>query len=114
MHGTSEGHKGVVQPDEICWCVLSPPDDARPATGRHAGCTHERGARMALDAAHWQDRLTTLAEKRGVVGATFAIGLGDETITAATGVLNLRSAAPATPDSVFQIGSITKVWTAVL
>jgi CubicO group peptidase (beta-lactamase class C family) len=69
---------------------------------------------MALDAAYWQDRLTTLADKRGVVGATFAIGLGDETVTAATGVLNLRTQAPATPESLFQIGSITKVWTAVL
>ncbi len=69
---------------------------------------------MALDAAHWQDRLTTLADKHGVVGATFAIGLGDETLTAATGVLNLRTGTPATTDSVFQIGSITKVWTAVL
>src|SRR3954470_6425001 len=73
---------------------------------------------MALDTAHWQDRLTTLAEKRGVVGATFAIGQsgdgGDETVTAATGVLNLRTQAPATPESLFQIGSITKVWTAVL
>src|SRR3954467_3833917 len=69
---------------------------------------------MALDAAYWQDRLTALAEKRGVVGATFAIALGDETVAAATGVLNLRTKAPATNDSLFQIGSITKVWTAVL
>ncbi len=69
---------------------------------------------MALDATHWQDRLTTLDDKHGVVGATFAIGLGDETVTAATGVLNLRTGTPATTDSVFQIGSITKVWTAVL
>src|SRR3954451_16110515 len=115
MHGTSEVHKGVVQPDEIHRSVLSPPDDAPPVVRRHAGSTHgTRSSRMALDAAHWQDRLTTLAEKRGVVGATFAIGLGDETITAATGVLNLRSQAAATPESVFQIGSITKVWTAVL
>src|SRR3954453_13440973 len=69
---------------------------------------------MALDAAYWQDRLTTLADKRGVVGATFAIGLADDTITAATGVLNLRTKAPATTESLFQIGSITKVWKAVL
>ncbi len=69
---------------------------------------------MALDAAHWQDRLTALAEKRGVVGASFAIASGDDTIAAATGVLNLRTGAPAGTDSLFQIGSITKVWTAVL
>ena len=69
---------------------------------------------MALDAAHWQDRLTALADKRGVVGASFAIGLGGDTAAAASGVLNLRTGAPATTDSLFQIGSITKVWTAVL
>ncbi|MBK5306158.1 MAG: beta-lactamase family protein [Frankiaceae bacterium] len=69
---------------------------------------------MALDTAHWQERLTALAEKRGVVGASFAIALGDETVAGATGVLNLRTKAPASTESLFQIGSITKVWTAVL
>ena len=35
-------------------------------------------------------------------------------MTAAAGVLNARTGAPVTADSVFQIGSITKVWTATL
>ena len=69
---------------------------------------------MTLDQQYWQDRLGKLAERHGVVGATLAIGLGDETVEAATGVLNLRTSQPATPDSLFQIGSITKVWTATL
>ena len=69
---------------------------------------------MALDQQHWQDRLDALAHKHGVVGATLAIRNGDETAEAATGVLNLRTQQPATPDSLFQIGSITKVWTATL
>lgn len=69
---------------------------------------------MTLDLDHLQDRLATLASKHGVVGATFAIGLGDETVAAATGVLSLRTGTPATTGSVFQIGSISKVWTAVL
>ena len=69
---------------------------------------------MALDAQHWQDRLTALADKYGVVGASLAIRHGDGTAEAATGVLNLRTGQPATPDSLFQIGSITKVWTATL
>ena len=34
--------------------------------------------------------------------------------TAAYGVLNRRTGIPATTDSVFQIGSITKVWTATV
>jgi len=69
---------------------------------------------MTLDTAHWQDRLTTLADKHGVVGATLAITQGAETVEAATGVLNLRTGQPATPESLFQAGSITKVWTATL
>jgi CubicO group peptidase (beta-lactamase class C family) len=69
---------------------------------------------VALDAQHWQDRLTALAEKHGVVGASLAIRSGDELAEAATGVLNLRTQQGVTPDSVFQIGSITKVWTATL
>ena len=69
---------------------------------------------MTLDRAHWQDRLTTLADKHGVVGATLAITQGAETVEAATGVLNLRTGQPATPESLFQAGSITKVWTATL
>ena len=67
-----------------------------------------------MDVSHWQDRLTALADKHAVVGATLAIAHGDTTVAAATGVLNVRSAQPATPDSVFQIGSISKVFTATL
>ena len=69
---------------------------------------------MPLDVQHWQDRLNTLAEKHGVVGATFAISHGGEVAAAATGVLNVRTGQPATPESLFQIGSISKVWTATL
>lgn len=67
-----------------------------------------------LDTTHLQERLTALSLKHGVVGASVAIGLGDDTATAATGVLNLRTEQPATPSSVFQFGSITKTWTATL
>ena len=69
---------------------------------------------MALDQQHWQDRLTALADKHGVVGASLAIRHADATAEAATGVLNLRTQQPVTPDSLFQIGSISKVWTATL
>ena len=69
---------------------------------------------MALDTQHWQDRLSALLDRHGVVGASLALRLGDETAVAAAGVLNVRTGQPATPDSVFQIGSISKVWTATL
>src|SRR4051812_10166586 len=69
---------------------------------------------LALDQQHWQERLTALADKHGVVGASLAIAHGDEIVEAATGVLNRRTHEPVTTESVFQIGSITKVWTATL
>ena len=69
---------------------------------------------MTLDQQYWQERLDTLADKHGVVGASLAIRHGDETAEAATGLLNLRTDQPATPDALFQIGSISKVWTATL
>lgn len=67
-----------------------------------------------MDSTTLQRRLAALAERYGVVGASVALAVGDETTLAATGVLNLRTGAPASTESVFQIGSITKVWTATL
>jgi hypothetical protein len=55
-----------------------------------------------------------MAEQHGVVGASLAIATGDNTVVAATGVLNIRTAQPVTSDSLFQIGSISKLWTATL
>ena len=68
----------------------------------------------ALDGQRWQERLDFLAHKHGVVGASLAIRHGDDMAEAATGVLNVRTSQPATTDSLFQIGSITKLWTATL
>lgn len=69
---------------------------------------------MKIDSTHWQNRLTALARKHGVVGASLAIAKDDITLTAVTGVLNLHSGQPVTADALFQVGSITKVWTATL
>ncbi|HXW43521.1 MAG TPA: serine hydrolase [Streptosporangiaceae bacterium] len=72
--------------------------------------------RPRIDAAHWQRRLTALAERHRVPGAALGIlrvrpGGEDELAEAACGVLNKDTGVPATADALFQIGSITKVWT---
>jgi CubicO group peptidase (beta-lactamase class C family) len=41
-------------------------------------------------------------------------GRDDERVELATGLLNKETGVEATPDSVFQIGSMTKVWTATV
>ena len=69
---------------------------------------------MTVDIKHWQERLALLADKHGVPGANLAILQDGEVADTAYGVLNLRTGVEATPDSLFQIGSITKVWTATL
>lgn len=73
----------------------------------------------AIDAAHWQRRLSALAKLHKVPGAQLGIlrvgdGRADEVVTAAFGTLNknISTGAPVTKDSIFQIGSISKVWTA--
>ncbi|TYB41246.1 serine hydrolase [Actinomadura chibensis] len=82
---------------------------------RYAGGT----GRAPIDAAHWQRRLGELADRHRVPGAVLGIlrvvpGCEDELVEAAHGVLNTATGVAATPDSLFQIGSMTKVWTATL
>lgn len=78
----------------------------------------ERDGRPRLDTAHWQRRLEVLAEKHHVPGAQLGIldgdGRGWDLVEAAYGVLNQRTGQPVTTDAVFQIGSISKVWTATV
>jgi CubicO group peptidase (beta-lactamase class C family) len=66
------------------------------------------------DPAYWRGRLAELIAKHGVPGAALGV-LQDGRITdVAAGVLSRRTLVEATPDSVFNLGSITKVWTATL
>ncbi|MEU6629704.1 serine hydrolase domain-containing protein [Streptomyces parvus] len=67
-----------------------------------------------LDLSHWQRRLTELAERHRVPGAVLGIARGEQHAVAAHGVLNTGTGVTTTPDSLFQIGSITKVWTTTL
>ena len=59
-------------------------------------------------------RFAALVDEHGVPGAAIAVLKDGEIIDAAAGVLSTSTMVPTTPDSVFQVGSITKVWTATL
>jgi len=85
-----------------------------PEAPADAGSRHE-----PIDAGHWQARLAELAERYGVPGAQLGIlrlhdDRPDELVEAATGILSQRTGAPVTSEALFQIGSITKVWTATV
>ncbi len=67
-----------------------------------------------LNAANWTARLKELASRTGVPGATLGIWSGGQEILAAHGVLNSATKVPVTTDSLFQVGSITKIWTATM
>ncbi|MEO3799522.1 serine hydrolase domain-containing protein [Nonomuraea sp. B1E8] len=69
---------------------------------------------MTITASDLRERLATLAGRHRVPGAALAVLHGGAVAEAATGVLNTRTGVEATPDSVFQIGSVTKTWTATL
>ncbi|MCK2239082.1 MULTISPECIES: serine hydrolase [unclassified Crossiella] len=61
-----------------------------------------------------RERLPELLVAHEVPAASVAVLAGDAVVEAAAGVLNQNTGVGATTDSVFQIGSITKVWTATL
>jgi CubicO group peptidase (beta-lactamase class C family) len=61
-----------------------------------------------------QDRLDALARQHGVPGAALAVGFGGQLLDFATGVINVNTGVATTTDSVFQIGSNTKVFTTTL
>lgn len=73
----------------------------------------------SIDTTHWQRRLDAVARETGMVGAVLGIlrlddDGPDEMARAATGVLNANTRRDTTVDSLFQIGSITKTWTATV
>jgi CubicO group peptidase (beta-lactamase class C family) len=60
------------------------------------------------------DNLGRLIEKHGVPAAAIAVLADGQVSEAAAGILNLTTGVEATIDSVFQVGSITKLWTTTL
>jgi CubicO group peptidase (beta-lactamase class C family)/ABC-type transport system substrate-binding protein len=69
---------------------------------------------MSLDQRAIQDLLESAAQRRQVPGASLAVFADGQLIEAATGVLNVETGVEATTDSLFQIGSVTKPYTASL
>lgn len=67
-----------------------------------------------FDLAGWQQRLDRLAEANRVPGAVLGVLHDGEVSVLATGTLNAETGVEVTTDSVFQIGSITKVYTATM
>lgn len=61
-----------------------------------------------------QTELARRATAHGVPGAAIAVVIDGDIIDHAVGVLSTATGVEATTESVFQIGSITKVWTATL
>lgn len=61
-----------------------------------------------------RDRLPSLIAEHQVPGAAVAVSVGGDVTDVAAGVLSRSTRVEATVDSVFQVGSITKVWTATL
>lgn len=75
--------------------------------------------RPGIELAHWEHRLAALAARHKVPGAQLGIlrispDTEDELVTTSYGVLNIETGVSATTDSLFQIGSISKVWTATV
>lgn len=69
---------------------------------------------MTFDNTRWQVRLDELCAAHDIPGASLAVLAGGEIHELATGVLHRGTGVAATTDSVFQIGSISKVYTATL
>lgn len=63
---------------------------------------------------HWQERLDKLRAACHIPGASLAVLVNGEIHELASGVLHRGTGVEATTDSLFQIGSISKVYTAIL
>ncbi len=69
---------------------------------------------MKLDSRELQASLEAGIERHRVAGASVAIFHDDVVVTAAAGLTNVRTTVEFTPDTLVQLGSITKVFTTTL
>ncbi|MFD7221463.1 serine hydrolase domain-containing protein [Streptomyces sp. NPDC059892] len=75
---------------------------------------HAAATAPAFDPARWQARLDELLAVHHIPGASLAVLAGGEIHELAGGILHTGTGVRATTDSVFQIGSISKGYTAAL
>ncbi len=68
--------------------------------------------RTTVDVTALTRRLSELCTEAGIPGASVALTDGTTVVEAVHGVTSLRTNDPVTPQTLFQIGSITKVYTA--
>ena len=80
--------------------------------GRQA--TNSAGADSATRVEDWQERLDTLVAEVEAPGAAFGFQRGDERVLVASGVANLDTGQPMTPETLFPVASVSKVYTATL
>lgn len=62
----------------------------------------------------WSARLAELAERAEIPGAVLGILADGEQTVVPYGVLSMSTGVEVTADSVFQVGSISKIWTATM
>jgi CubicO group peptidase (beta-lactamase class C family) len=67
-----------------------------------------------MDPSRWQRRLDELTRQHDAPGASLAVLAAGEVTALATGVLHMGTGIETTTDSLFQIGSITKLYTATV
>ncbi|MFD6227688.1 serine hydrolase domain-containing protein [Streptomyces sp. NPDC060232] len=72
------------------------------------------GSDVTFSPAHWQSRLDALRAAHRVPGATLAVFADGRIHELASGLLHRGTGVEATTDSVFQLGSIAKIYTATL
>ncbi|KOU54283.1 serine hydrolase domain-containing protein [Streptomyces sp. WM6378] len=76
------------------------------------GADDSGGERVHLD--QWQAKLDRLRQTHHVPGATLAVLTGGKIHELASGILHTGTGVEATTDSVFQLGSLAKTYTATL
>ncbi|MHB8509397.1 MAG: serine hydrolase domain-containing protein [Candidatus Dormibacteria bacterium] len=71
-------------------------------------------ATVGINAQQMQARLEHGLQRHGVPGAVLGLLQGTRVTTVAAGVASLRTGVPTSPETLFQVGSITKLYTACL